>query len=214
MDMSFEIIAEPRDDQGKGASRRLRRAGRVPGILYGGSGEATPISVEARVLYKQLENEAFYSHILNVKLAGKTERAVLRDLQRHPSHPTLLHFDLQRVSDDQAIHVRVPLHFLNEETAPGVKQGGGMVSHHLSEVDVSCLPKDLPEAIEVDLGELELNASIHLSDLKLPAGLTLVELSHGEEHDQAVASISAPRGGAAADEEEAEEGSEEGEGAE
>ena len=214
MDMSFEIIAERRDDQGKGASRRLRRAGRVPGILYGGSGEATPISVEARVLYKQLENEAFYSHILNVQLEGKTERAVLRDLQRHPSHPTLLHFDLQRVSDDQAIHVRVPLHFLNEETAPGVKQGGGMVSHHLSEVEVSCLPKDLPEAIEVDLGALELNASIHLSDLKLPASVTLIELSHGEEHDQAVVSISAPRGGAAADEEEGGEGAEEGEGAE
>ncbi|WP_455384790.1 50S ribosomal protein L25/general stress protein Ctc [Acidihalobacter prosperus] len=214
MDMSFEIIAERRDDQGKGASRRLRRAGRVPGILYGGSGEATPISVEARVLYKQLENEAFYSHILNVQLEGKTERAVLRDLQRHPSHPTLLHFDLQRVSDDQAIHVRVPLHFLNEETAPGVKQGGGMVSHHLSEVEVSCLPKDLPEAIEVDLGALELNASVHLSDLKLPAGVTLIELSHGEEHDQAVVSISAPRGAAAADEEEGGEGAEEGEGAE
>jgi large subunit ribosomal protein L25 len=214
MDMNFEVIAEPREDQGKGASRRLRRAGRVPGILYGGSGDATPISVEARVLYKQLENEAFYSHILNVQLEGRTERAVLRDLQRHPSHPTVLHFDLQRVSEDQAIHVRVPLHFLNEETAPGVKLGGGMVSHHLSEVEVSCLPKDLPEAIEVDLGALELNASIHLSDLKLPAGTTLVELSHGEEHDQAVVSINAPRGAAAADEDESGEGAEEGEGAE
>ncbi|MEJ2632510.1 MAG: 50S ribosomal protein L25/general stress protein Ctc [Acidihalobacter sp.] len=206
MDMNFEIVAELREDQGKGASRRLRRAGRVPGILYGGSGNATPISVEARVLYKQLENEAFYSHILNVQLEGRTERAVLRDLQRHPSHPTVLHFDLQRVSEDQAIHVRVPLHFLNEETAPGVKLSGGMVSHHLSEVEISCLPKDLPEAIEVDLGALELNASIHLSDLKLPAGTALVELSHGEEHDQAVVSVNAPRGAATADEDGAEEG--------
>jgi large subunit ribosomal protein L25 len=214
MDMNFEIVAELREDQGKGASRRLRRAGRVPGILYGGSGNATPISVEARVLYKQLENEAFYSHILNVQLEGRTERAVLRDLQRHPSHPTVLHFDLQRVSEDQAIHVRVPLHFLNEETAPGVKLSGGMVSHHLSEVEISCLPKDLPEAIEVDLGALELNASIHLSDLKLPAGTALVELSHGEEHDQAVVSVNAPRGAAAADEDGAGEGAEEGEGAE
>ena len=214
MDMNFEIIAERRDDQGKGASRRLRRTGRVPGILNGGSGDATPITVEARVLNKQLENEAFYSHILNVQLDGKTERAVLRDLQRHPSHPTILHFDLQRVSEDQAIHVRVPLHFLNAETAPGVKLGGGMVSHHLSEVEVSCLPKNLPEAIEVDLGALELNGSIHLSDLKLPAGVTLIELSHGEEHDQAVVSIVAPRGAAAADEEGAGEGAAEGEGAE
>ena len=211
MDMSFEIIAERRDDQGKGASRRLRRTGRVPGILYGGSGEPTPVSVEARVLYKQLENEAFYSHILNVQLEGKTERAVLRDLQRHPSHPTILHFDLQRISEDQAIHVHVPLHFLNEDTAPGVKQGG-MVSHHLVEVEVSCLPKDLPEAIEVDLGGLEIGGSIHLTGLKLPAGVSLVELSHGEEHDQAVVSVHAPRGSAAGGE--AGEGEAEGESAE
>ncbi|APZ42919.1 50S ribosomal protein L25/general stress protein Ctc [Acidihalobacter ferrooxydans] len=201
MDTSFEVIAEKRDDQGKGASRRLRRAGRVPGIIYGGSGESAPISVLAHVLNKHLENEAFYSHILTVQLDGKRERVVLRDLQRHPSHPTILHFDLQRVSEDQAIHVRVPLHFLNEETAPGVKQSGGLVSRQLNEVEVSCLPKDLPEAIEVDLGALEMNESIHLSDLKLPAGVTLVELSYGEEHDQPVVAIHAPRVAAETDDE-------------
>lgn len=186
---NFELIAERRDDQGKGASRRLRRTGRVPGIIYGGDKDAAAISLEARVLNKQLENDAFYSHILTVNLDGSIEKVVLRALQRHPAQPVILHFDLMRVNADTPVRVHVPLHFLNETTAPGVKTSGGMVNHHMVEVGIACLPQDLPEFIEVDLGGLELNDAIHLSELKLPAGVSLVELSHGEGHDQVVVAI-------------------------
>ncbi|OBS08020.1 50S ribosomal protein L25/general stress protein Ctc [Acidihalobacter prosperus] len=208
---SFELIAERRDDQGKGASRRLRRTGRVPGIIYGGDKEPAAISLEARVLNKQLENDAFYSHVLTVKLDGSEEKAILRALQRHPAQPMVLHFDLLRVNEDTPVRVHVPLHYVNEATAPGVK-AGGMVNHHMVEVEISCLPRDLPEFIEVDLGALELNAAIHLTELKLPAGVSLVELSHGEGHDQAVVAIHPQRVSAAdAAEDAAAEGDEGGE---
>jgi len=159
-------------------------------------------------LLKQLENEAFYSHILTVELDGKTEQAVLKDLQRHPAKPFILHLDLMRVSAGEKIRVNVPLHFIGEDVAPGVKIGGGIVTHAVTEVEVSCLPKDLPEYIEVDLSALELGESLHLSDLKLPPGVELVQLLQGEEHDVAVAAIQATRGSTAAG------GAEEGEGEE
>lgn len=203
----FVLNAELRDDRGKGASRRLRRTGKVPAIMYGGHQEPTSISLIHNELAHELENEAFFSHILTVKLDGKEENAIVKDLQRHPSKPVILHIDLQRVSATENIRVHVPLHFINEATSPGVK-AGGLVAHSVTEVEVQCLPKNLPEFIEVDLGNLELNEIIHLSDIKLPADVELVELAHGDEHDQAVASIHMPRAAKEASEEEGEEGGE------
>ncbi len=209
MSSEFVLTAEPRTEQGKGASRRLRREGKVPAILYGAGKDPVPLSVNHNELLKQLENEAFYSHILTVELDGKTEQAVLKDLQRHPAKPFILHLDLMRVSAGEKIRVNVPLHFVGEDVAPGVKIGGGIVTHAVTEVEISCLPKDLPEYIEVDLSALELGESLHLSDLKLPPGVELVQLLQGEEHDVAVAAIQATRGSTAAGA--AEEGGEEGE---
>jgi len=202
----FILTAELRNDMGKGASRRLRSAGKVPAIMYGGHQEPTSISLIHNEVAHELANEAFFSHILTIKLDGKDENAIVKDVQRHPSKPLILHMDLQRVSATETIRVHVPLHFINEATSPGVK-GGGLVAHSLIEAEVQCLPKDLPEFIEVDLGDLDLNQIIHLSDLKLPAGVELVELAHGEGHDQAVASIHLPRA-AKETTEEAEEGGE------
>ncbi len=209
MSSEFVLTAEPRTEQGKGASRRLRREGKVPAILYGAGKDPVPLSLNHNELLKQLENEAFYSHILTVELDGKTEQAVLKDLQRHPAKPFILHLDLMRVSAGEKIRVNVPLHFVGEDVAPGVKIGGGIVTHAVTEVEISCLPKDLPEYIEVDLSALELGESLHLSDLKLPPGVELVQLLQGEEHDVAVAAIQATRGSTAAGA--AEEGGEEGE---
>jgi len=197
----FVLTAELRNDMGKGASRRLRGAGKVPAIMYGGHEEPTSISLIHNELAHQLENEAFFSHILTIKLGGKDENAIVKDVQRHPSKPLILHIDLQRVSATETIRVHVPLHFINEASSPGVK-AGGLATHSLTEAEVQCLPKDLPEYIEVDLGNLEVNEIIHLSDIKLPAGVELVELSHGEGHDQAVASIHLPRAAKEATEEE------------
>jgi large subunit ribosomal protein L25 len=202
MSESFVVEAEPRTDLGKGASRRLRREGKVPGVIYGAGKEPTSISLEQHVLQHQLENEAFFSHILTVKVGKNEDQAILKDLQRHPSKPIILHVDLQRVSAKEKIRVHVPLHFLNEDTAPGVK-AGGLVSHHITEVEVSCLPKDLPEYLEIDLGGLDLEGNVHMSEIALPKGVELVELLHGEGHDQSVVTIHLPRG---AKEEEAEEG--------
>jgi large subunit ribosomal protein L25 len=207
----FKLDAEPRSDKGKGASRRLRRAKKVPAILYGGGQEPTALALSHDQLAKALEHEAFYSHVLNVQLDGHTETAVLRDVQRHPSKPVILHIDLQRVVESEALRVRVPLHFVGEDVAPGVKTGGGVVSHLLTEVDVACLPRDLPEFIEVDLSKLNIGDSIHLSDIPLPTGVELVELSLGAEHDLAVATIR-PGRLAVEPEEEAAEGGEGGEG--
>ena len=192
MSVDFILNAEARNDMGKGASRRLRRTGKVPAVMYGASKEPTSISLKHNELVHQLENEAFFSHILTVKLNGKDESAILKDLQRHPGKPVILHVDLQRVSATEKIRVNVPLHFINEATAPGVREGG-LVTHSITEAEVACLPKDLPEYIEVDLGNLELNAIFHLSDIVPPSGVELVELSHGEGHDQPVASIHMPR---------------------
>ena len=180
MQETFELKAESRSDAGKGASRRLRHAGKVPAIVYGGGKDPLMIALDHNDLLKHLEHEAFYSHVLSVDVGGARESCVLKDVQRHPARPIIMHLDLQRVRADEKIRMHVPLHFENESIAPGVKQGGA-VSHHLSEVDVSCLPKDLPEYIAVDMGAMGLNDALHLSQLKLPAGVELVALAHGDD---------------------------------
>ncbi|NOZ37679.1 MAG: 50S ribosomal protein L25/general stress protein Ctc [Gammaproteobacteria bacterium] len=203
MSNNFVLEAESRTDLGKGASRRLRRTGMVPAVIYGAGKEPVSISLKHNELVHSLDNEAFYSHILTVKLGQNEEQAILKDLQRHPSKPVIMHMDLQRVSANEKIRVHVPLHFINEESAPGVKEGG-LVSHNLTEIEIACLPKDLPEYVEVDLGELELDASIHMSELSLSEGSEAVELTHGEGHDPAIVAIHMPRGAKDVDEEEGE----------
>lgn len=195
MSNQIVIFAEKRSKQGKGASRRLRRVeSKVPAILYGGNKEPQLLSVIAKDLKKALENEALYSSILTLNVEGTTESVILKDLQRHPFRVELLHADFMRVSQDQPIHVNVPLRFTNEETAKGVKLGGGMIERLLNEVEVICLPGNLPEFIEVDLTDLEVGQLIHLSELKVPAGVKIAALQHGPDHDQAVVTITKPRG--------------------
>jgi large subunit ribosomal protein L25 len=203
MSQEFVLDAEPRSDKGKGASRRLRRENKVPGIIYGGGVEPLNIALDHNQVAHRLENEAFYSHVLTVKVGGNTHEAILRDVQRHPARPVIMHMDFQRISKDKPIHVHVPLHFVNEDKCEGVKLGGGIISKILVEVEVSCLPQNLPEYIEVDLLNLQVGESIHLSELKLPEGISLVALSHGSiaDHDTAVVSVHKPRG--ALEEEEA-----------
>lgn len=202
MQENFELVLVSRGEQGKGASRRLRREGLVPGIIYGGDGAPVMVATKHNEMIKHLEHEAFYSHILTVQVDGKTETVVLKDLQRHPSKPFVQHFDLLRVALSDRIKMNIPLHFLNEDTAPGVK-AGGMVAHTISDVEVVCAAKDLPEYIEVDLGQMELGDIIHLSQLTLPQGVELVAFSHGDEdHDAGVVSIYTPRGGATAEDDE------------
>jgi large subunit ribosomal protein L25 len=191
MKTSFELTAEFRDDQGKGASRRLRRTGRTPAILYGGNREPRALTVDMSKLQQALDNEKFYSSIVTLKVGDVVQEAVLRDLQRHPYKSQIVHVDFQRVLENEAIRMLVPLHFLNQETAPGVKTQGGMVSHLKNELSIECLPKDLPEFIEVDIGGLSLNQALKVSDIKLPAGVKSVELQQGK--DTTVVSIHAMR---------------------
>lgn len=189
----FILNAELREDQGKGASRRLRHAGKVPGVIYGAGKEAVAISVAHNELFHHLEHEAFYSHVLEIKVGKKIEKGILKDLQRHPAKPLLLHFDILRVKAGEKLKTNVPLHFINEESSVGVK-AGGVVSHNVTELEIECLPKNLPEYIEVDVANLEVGHAIHLSELQLPAGVELV--NHGEldaAHDQPVVSIAEPK---------------------
>ena len=209
MTVEFALNAEARSDLGKGASRRLRRnVAMVPAVIYGGEKAPQSISLLAKELAKLLENEAAFSHILTLNVAGSKESVLIKALQRHPAKGFVLHADFVRVVAGQKLTALVPLHFLNEETAVGVKQGGGIVSHTVSEVEVTCLPKDLPEFIEVDLAKVELGQTVHLSDLKLAKGIELVALAHG--NDLAVANIHAPR---VAKEEDESESKDEGESA-
>jgi large subunit ribosomal protein L25 len=196
MSGEFVLNAAARGDVGKGASRRLRNDELVPGIVYGGTKAPRSISVSHRELTKALENEAFFSHLITLKMEDGAEEVILKDLQRHPARPRILHADFQRVSRDRKIHVHIPLHFINQEKCHGVKNQGGMIQHNANEVHVSCLPQDLPEYIEVDMSAYHVGQSVHLSDLNLPAGVESVELSHGPEHDLPVATVLAPKGGA------------------
>jgi large subunit ribosomal protein L25 len=196
MTITFELNAEPRGKLGKGASRRLRRAGQVPAILYGGGQEPQPLVLSHQDVLNQMKNEAIYSHVLTLRVDGRTESVVLRDLQRHPFKPTILHLDFLRVSADRALRAHVPLHFVNETTARGVKLQGGVVNRALIDVEIECLPSVLPEFIEVDLGDLGLGETIHLSQLKLPDGVTLAShIEPGSETDVVVVGIQQARGG-------------------
>ena len=211
MSKKFELKAGIRANAGKGASRRLRRLeNAVPAIIYGGDKAPANISLDHDKLMHATENEAFFTSIVTLDVEGTAESVIIKDLQRHPAKPRLIHADFQRVSADHELHVKIPLHFLNEATAVGVKQGGGKVMHLMTELEVTCLPKDLPEFIEVDVKDLNVGDSLHISDLKLPQGVTSVSLSHGESGDLAVVSIAVMKG-AAEEEKEAEDGAEGGE---
>lgn len=207
MSEDFKLNAQARDVQGKGASRRLRRLeGKVPAIVYGGKKKPTNITVAHNELIKHLENEAFYSHIIELDIDGKTENVILKDLQRHPAKALVMHADFLRVSKTKKFKTTVPLHFINEDTCEAVKLQGCTIAHSMTELEITCLPANLPEFIEVDFAGVEAGAVIHISDLTLPKGVESVALSHGADHDLTVAIVNKPKGAAA--EESAEEGEE------
>jgi large subunit ribosomal protein L25 len=181
-----EIAAQGRTEQGKGASRRLRRAGSVPAIVYGAGQPPQNIQFEHNTLALAARNEWFTSSILDLMIDGNRQKVLLRDVQKHPFKPQLLHLDFLRINENEAIRVRVPLHFVNQEKSPAGKASGVVVSHAMTEVEVSCLPKDLPEFVEVDLIDLNLGDIVHMSDIKLPAGVEIPELKLGKEHDHPV----------------------------
>jgi large subunit ribosomal protein L25 len=187
--MSIELNAELRTDMGKGASRRLRRANKLPAILYGAGKDPENLTLEQKDVQYELQHEAFFTQVLELNIGGKKQDVLLRDLQHHPYRQDILHMDFQRVEALKEVHVNVPLHFINEDIAPGVKTEGGAISHVISEVEIVCLPKDIPEFIDVDLSEVHMGEIVHLSDLKMPAGVEVFALKQGEEHDSAVASI-------------------------
>ncbi len=192
MTISFEVNAQPRTAAGKGASRRLRRAGLVPAIVYGGHREPQMVTVSHNELLRHLEHEAFYSHVLDLRIGDEVTKVVLKDLQRHPAKPFILHLDFLRISQDEKIRMTVPLHFVNENQCKGIK-AGGQVSHLITEIEVVCLPKDLPEFIAIDMTDLEVGSILHLSEIKLPEG---VALAHTPDPDEPVVIIHGPRGGA------------------
>ena len=200
MSVDFNLSAEPRADIGKGASRRLRRAGKVPAVLYGGNKDPEHLTLEHHIMLQHIEHEAFYSHILDLNVGSQTQKAVLKDMQRHPFKPVIMHMDFQRVDESSIIKMHVPLHFIGEDKAPGVK-AGGVVSHQLTNVEVTCPAGKLPEFLEVDVSALNIGDSVHLSQIALPDNVTLVELSHGPEHDLPIVTIVATRASAAAEEE-------------
>ena len=195
----FALNVAVRSDKGKGASRRLRRLeASTPGIIYGLGKEPVSISLEMKELFKKLDNEAFYTHILDLNVeGGENEQVILKALQRHPYKEVILHADFQRVSEDCKVTVHVPIHFLNEAECKGVKTQGGVIQHNLAEVEVRALPSQLPESIDVDMTNVTRGTTIHLSDLKLPAGAQIVELAKGADHDTGVVSVNAPKGAAA-----------------
>ncbi len=188
----MKVIAFARKEQGSGASRRLRNAGQTPGIIYGGSSAPVNITLDHNALYHALKKETFHSSILDMEIDGKSEQVLLRDFQVHAYKQLVLHADFQRVDAKQKIHVKVPLHFVNAEISPAVKLSSGIISHVMTELDITCLPKDLPEFVEVDLANIEVGNSIHLSDIKLPQGVTAV--MHGGQENPTIATASIPAG--------------------
>ncbi|HPE59305.1 MAG TPA: 50S ribosomal protein L25/general stress protein Ctc [Thiolinea sp.] len=189
MTKQYVLSAELREQQGKGASRRLRRTNGVPAILYGAGKDPVALTLKHNELQRNLQEEAFYSQLITLEMGGTRERVILRDLQRHPSRPFIMHADLQRVKENELLQVHVPLHFINEANSVAVKTQGGSIDHVMSDVLVACLPGDLPEYIEVDMGNVEKGQIIHLSDIKLPEGVSLPELALGEDHNQAIATV-------------------------
>ncbi len=206
MSSNFTLAAELRSDTGKGASRRLRQTNRVPAIIYGSDKEPTMLSLRQDDIVHACDDEAFFSSILTIEHDGASEQVIIKDLQRHPAKIQIMHADFQRIDATQALHVNVPLHFINEDVCLGVKEGG-LISHLLTEIEIICLPGNLPEFIEVDMANLETGESIHLSDIQLPKDVSSAALAQGEGHDQAVAAIHMPRG----EKEETSEGTDEAE---
>ncbi len=197
MSVDFTLSAEVRSDYGKGASRRLRKTNKFPGIIYGGGGNPTPITLDHNEVLNHFQHEAFFSHILTLKIDGSEEQAIIKDIQRHPYKQIVMHMDFQRVLMNEAISVRVPLHYLNEEACFGVKTEGGAINKIENDIGVSCLPGDLPEYIEVDLIDLKLGETLHLSDVKLPSGITATDYVEGDDdHDRAIVAVFQPRAAA------------------
>ena len=199
--MSEQLIlsAEVRTDVGKGASRRLRRLGdRVPAIVYGTEDAPVAITLNSNELSKAMEQETFYSQVLDLQVESNSQSVIVRDVQRHPSAPRILHVDFLRVSANKPIQVSIPLHFMNEAECVGVKMSGGIINHTLNEVEISALPRHIPEFIEVDMLEIDVGGQVHLSDLKLPEGVEIVALQHGDgaDHDLNVAAVQLPRAAA------------------
>ncbi|MFT6300702.1 MAG: large subunit ribosomal protein L25 [Saprospiraceae bacterium] len=194
MSNDFQLDAKARNDIGKGASRRLRRlSNELPGIIYGGKNPPQKITLSHKELDKALQNEAFYSHIITLSVEGKTEEVILKDLQRHPAKPVILHADFLRISKTQKFTTRVPIHFINEDVCVGVKVGGGNITRSMTELDILCLPADLPEYIEVDVAEVEIGHIVHISDINLPKGVESVALNHGEERDSPIFTVNQPK---------------------
>ena len=187
MSEEFNLIAEMRDDQGKGASRRLRRQGMVPAVIYGAGRDPRNLMFDHNKVLRQLEDPSFYSSILNIKVGEKSRAAIVKDIQRHPSKKQIIHIDLQRIVEDEQIKMQIPIHYLGEEDAVGVKIGGGTVTKIMTELEISCLPKDLPEYLEVDISELELDQMLNVSDISLPEGVEISDII--KEQDQAIVSI-------------------------
>ena len=189
MSDDFDLIAELRKDQGKGASRRLRREKKVPAIIYGAGRPPRSLAFDHNKVLLELENESFYSSILNIKVGENSQAAILKDLQRHPARNQIMHMDFQRIVEDEEIRMNVPLHFIGEDVAPGVKTGGGSVSHLMTDVEVVCLPRYLPEYIDIDVSALELDEMLSMSDIQLPEGVEIPALAQGPEADRPVVSI-------------------------
>ena len=198
----YTLDAEVREALGTGASRRLRHADKVPAILYGAGKEAVALTLNHNKVIKAQENEGFYTHILTLNVGGESIEAILKDIQRHPFKPKITHLDFQRVDAAHKIHTKVPVHFINEEAAT---KGGNTVAHHVTEIEITCLPAQLPEFVEVDVAALEVGATVHLSDVALPAGVVSVELAKGADHDLAVVTLNAPKAAASEEAEEAAE---------
>ncbi|NIR59362.1 MAG: 50S ribosomal protein L25/general stress protein Ctc [Gammaproteobacteria bacterium] len=189
MSISFELNAEPRRETGKGASRRLRHAKKIPAVVYGQNKTPVSITLDEAEVTQRLEHEAFFSHVITLHLDGKPEKVIVRDLQRHPYKPLVSHMDFLRISEKEKLRMSIPLHFVGGDEAAGVKLENGVLSHDLNEVEVECLPQHIPEYLEVDVSKLHVGDSVHLSQIPLPEAVELVELMHGEEHDLAVASV-------------------------
>ena len=189
MSKDFDLIAEIREDRGKGASRRLRHQGLVPAIIYGAGRPARALTFKHSKVIRQLENESFYSSILNIQVNEKSQAAILKDIQRHPAKPLIMHMDFQRIVEDERIRMNVPIHYTNADEAVGVKEEGGSVSQLITDIEIICLPKDLPEYFEVDIQNLGLNEMLHISDIKLPEGVEIPVLAQGPEQDRPIVSI-------------------------
>lgn len=202
--LTIDVIE--REDVGSAKVRRLRRRDDlIPGIVYGGDQPPMYFSMEYRRIAKVLDDEAFFSRVLNLTAGGKSEQVVLRELQRHPATEKVIHMDFLRVSEDRELQVSIPFHFINEENCVGVRLNGGMISTNLTEIEVSCLPRDLPEYIEIDMESLNVGDAVHLSDLELPTGVSIVALSHGDDRDDQIVNVHMPRGLAVEEEEQEEE---------